>query len=203
MKNIIIGLTGGIGCGKTEAARIFEKLGAKVIDADAIGKEVVETRPEVLHDIVNAFGTQFVDDNGTLKRKELGSFVFQDEQRKKQLNAIVHPHLWKEVLRRIETARKEGYALIIVDAALIYETGLDKHFLKVIVVSAPLEQRITRIRARDGLTEDEIRHRFEAQMPLEDKVKRADFVIENDGSLEALKASALRVFEGLKQDNLA
>jgi dephospho-CoA kinase len=197
MENIIVGLTGGIGCGKTEVAKILEELGARIIDADAIGKQVVEEQSEVLQEMVKVFGMQFLNPDGSLKRKELGSFVFQDEKRKRQLNAIVHPYLWKRVLYDIEEAKKQNFKLIVVDAALIYETGLEKHFQKVIVVSSLLETRIARIRERDGFTETEIRDRIASQMPLEEKVRRADIVIENDGSLERLRKTTSKVFNDL------
>lgn len=197
MQTILIGLTGGIGCGKTEVAKILEELGARIIDADAIGKQVVEEQPEVLQEIVKVFGSQFLNPDGSLKRKELGNFVFQDEERKKQLNDIVHPHLWKRVLCDIEEAKKQNFKLIVVDAALVYETGLEKHFQKVIVVSAPLETRIARIRQRDGFTESEIRDRMASQMPLEEKMRRADIVIENDGSLGRLRETTSKAFNAL------
>lgn len=194
MRSVLIGLTGGIGCGKTEVAKIFQQLGAKIIDADAIGKAVVETKPAVLQEIVETFGKRFVNTDGTLKRKELGNFVFTNEEKKKQLNQIVHPHLLKSVKHEIEAARNAGHKIIIVDAALIYETGLEKIFDKVIVVNSDMELRMERIRRRDHLTDAEILHRIQSQMPLEEKVSRADIVITNDGSLHSLHDMAKKTF---------
>lgn len=197
MKNILIGLTGGIGCGKTVVANTFQSLGAKVIDADAIGKEVVETQPEILQEIKEFFGEQFINADGTLKRKELGSFVFADEEKKKILNRIVHPHLLRRVQEEIDSAKKAGDQIIVVDAALIYETGLETIFDKVAVVNSTLEHRIQRISQRDHLTEEEIINRIRSQMPLEEKVRRADIVINNDDSLDVLKKFTENVFHGL------
>lgn len=194
MKSVVIGLTGGIGCGKTEVAKIFQHLGAKIIDADAIGKSVVETLPNVLKEIVKVFGRKFVNKNGTLKRKELGAYVFADEEKKIQLNRIVHPHLFKRVQQEIEGAQKAGNKIIVVDAALIYETGIENIFDKVVVVNSDLKNRIERIKQRDQLTEDEISHRMAAQMPLEEKVRRATIVITNNGSVESLKEAAEKIF---------
>lgn len=194
MKSVVIGLTGGIGCGKTEVAKIFQHLGAKIIDADAIGKSVVETLPNVLKEIVKVFGRKFVNKNGTLKRKELGAYVFADEEKKIQLNRIVHPHLFKRVQQEIEGAQKAGNKIIVVDAALIYETGIENIFDKVVVVNSDLKNRIERIKQRDQLTEDEISHRMAAQMPLEEKVRRATLVITNNGSVESLKEAAEKIF---------
>lgn len=197
MKNKVIGLTGGIGCGKTEVAKIFQRLGAKIIDADAIGREVVENNPAVLQEIAEAFGQRFIDTEGKLKRKELGRFVFADEEKKNRLNRIVHPHLLKRIREEIRAAKDAGSKIIVVDAALIYETGLEKIFDKVVVVQAALEKRLERIRARDGLTDDEIRHRIRSQMPLEEKVRRADIAIANDGSLHALAHETEKIFHRL------
>ncbi|MBL7995923.1 dephospho-CoA kinase [bacterium] len=190
----MIGLTGGIGCGKTEVAKIFQQLGAKIIDADEIGKTVVETQPEVLQEIAMAFGQQFVNSDGTLKRKELGAFVFADEEKKRQLNRIVHPHLFNRVRHEIEAAQSAGNEIIVVDAALIYETGIENIFDKVIVVNADLKNRIARIKQRDQLTDDEISHRIASQMPLDEKVRRANIVISNNGSVESLKEVAENIF---------
>lgn len=197
MKSILIGLTGGIGCGKTEVAKIFQALGAKVIDADRIGKEVVDTRPEIMREIVKTFGSQFQNSDGSLKRKELGSYVFADEARKKELNGIIHPHLWKKMKEEAACAVQEGHAVIIVDAALIYETGLEKHFDKVIVVNSRMELRIARIQQRDQLTKEEIRNRIESQIPMEEKVLRADIVIDNNGSLDDLRREGEKVYRNL------
>ncbi|MBL7959572.1 dephospho-CoA kinase [bacterium] len=194
MKSVVIGLTGGIGCGKTEVAKIFQHLGAKIIDADAIGKSVVETLPNVLKEIVKVFGRKFVNKDGTLKRKELGAYVFADEEKKIQLNRIVHPHLFKQVQQEIEGAQKAGNKIIVVDAALIYETGIENIFDKVVVVNSDLKNRIERIKQRDQLTDDEISHRMSAQMPLEEKVRRATLVITNNGSVESLKEAAEKIF---------
>lgn len=205
MASLIVGLTGGIGCGKTEVAKIFQELGAKVIDADLIGKEVVQTRPDVMQAIIGAFGPQFQNPDGSLKRKELGSFVFADDERKKKLNGIVHPYLWDQVKEEIARAEKKGCRIIIVDAALIYETGLEKHFDKVIVVNSTIENRIARVQQRDHLTEKEIRHRIQSQMPMEEKVLRADIVIDNNGSLAELRRATEEVYRRFTaaQDNLA
>jgi dephospho-CoA kinase len=194
MKSILIGLTGGIGCGKTEVAKIFQALGARVIDADRIGKEVVESQPEVLQEIIRVFGLQFQNADGSLKRKELGSYIFADKERKKKLNGIVHPHLWTRVKEEAARARQEGHAVIIVDAALVYETGLEKHFDKVIVVNSTIENRIARILQRDHLSEEEIRNRINSQIPMVEKVRRADIIIDNNGSLDELHRATVKAY---------
>jgi dephospho-CoA kinase len=194
MKSLLIGLTGGIGCGKTEVASIFQKLGARVIDADTIGKDVAERNSSVLKKIFAAFGKEFMAPDGRLRRKELGNYVFADDKRKMKLNAIVHPHLLKRMEKEITSAKKEGWKTILVDAALIYEMGLEDRFDKVIVVYSELKHRIARLKKRDGLSDQEILNRIQSQMPLDEKVKRADAVISNDGSLGELRLQTETLF---------
>ncbi|MCB0832958.1 MAG: dephospho-CoA kinase [Bacteroidetes bacterium] len=201
MKSIVIGLTGGIGCGKSVVASLFENLGAEVIDADLIGKQVVESSPLVLNEIVDAFGKEFLDGEGRLKRKELGNFVFASEERRLKLNEIVHPHLWAECENRIVDAKKRLVRLIVVDAALIYETALDSLFDGVLVVTASLENRISRLKSRDGLTEDAINHRIRSQMPIEEKEKRATWVLRNDAGLDLLEEKVIRLHRTILQIN--
>jgi len=197
MTKKIIGLTGGIGCGKTEVARIFQKLGAKIIDADLLGKMVVDGSPQVLTELAQAFGQNILDDEGRLKRKELGNLVFADKRKRETLNRIVHPHLVRQIQDRVLEAQNEAAPLVVVDAALIYELNLSGSFDQVVVVTAELANRIARIQARDGLSHQEVMDRIRSQMPLEEKTERADIVIANDGTLEDLERRSQAVFEEL------
>ncbi len=200
-KSLLVGLTGGIGCGKTEVARMFKELGAKIIDADAIGKKVVEKNAGVRIAIKNIFGSQFMNSDGKLKRKELGSFVFADEKQKKKLNDIVHPHLLIRIKKEVASAKRENREIIVVDAALIYEAGLEKIFDLVIAVYAELKQRIARIQKRDNLPDQEILNRIQSQMPLDEKVKRADRVVTNDGTLAELRSQVETLFQSLRNSH--
>lgn len=193
MNASLIGLTGGIGCGKTEVANILSRNGFYVIDADKIGKKIVEDNPSVLHELVHAFGPGIIDESGALKRKELGHIVFADEIKKLKLNQITHPHLISEIGFAIVSAQRDGWKRIVVDAVLIYEAGMESMFDKIIVVYADLPVRIARIRARDRFKESDIINRIRSQMDLEEKKRRADAVIVNNGTLEDLEKTTLSV----------
>jgi len=199
----IIGLTGGIGTGKSTVAKIFSELGAAILDADVIGKMVVETDPTVLRELQAEFGNDIVDDRGRLKRQELGHRIFGDLGRVERLNKIVHPHLIARLRQEEEAALKDGASLVIVDAALIYEADLEDQFDHIVVVTAPLELRLERVRRRDGFTDEQIMQRIQSQIPIEEKEKHADSVIRNDGHVEELKEAVHVLYHQLvsKEEN--
>jgi len=177
---------------------MLEELGAKVIDADSIAKEITDSDQDVREQIRKTFGQGVFLPHGGLDRRELARIVFADKEALQKLNRIVHPHMVRAIKEEIEKAKVEGnHPLIVVNAALIYEVGMEKDLDSVIVVSASLKNRIRRIMRRDGLSEDEILNRINAQMPLEEKVKRADHVIQNDGTLEELQRRVRGLFEEL------
>ena len=130
------------------------------------------------------------DENGSLRRAQLGELIFSDKNARAKLNNILHPRILEILRQRISQLAECGASLVIVDAALIYESGIEAHFDKVVVVYAPLEQRLARLRQRDGLKTDSILERINAQLPLEKKVNRADFVVYNSFSLFALRRQA-------------
>ncbi len=197
MSSSVVGLTGGIGTGKSTVAKMFAALGATILDADAIGKEVVETDPTVLHELQTEFGENIIDQNGRLKRQELGNRIFGDMKKVERLNEIVHPHLISRLHREEQDALKRGARLVIVDAALIYEADLDDHFSHIVVVTAPLHLRLERVRRRDGLTDDQIMQRIQSQIPIEEKEKQADSVIRNDGNLDELEETVRLLYRQL------
>lgn len=197
MSSSLIGLTGGIGCGKTMAAEILSRNGFYVIDADKIGKKIVEENPEVMQALVHEFGAGILDASGALKRKELGHIVFADEAKKLKLNQITHPHLIREIGFAIVAAQREGWKRIVVDAALIYEAKMESMFDKIIVVYADLPVRIARIQARDRFNENDIMNRIRSQMDLEEKKRRADVVLVNNGTLEELEKAIVSVVSTL------
>lgn len=195
----MIGLTGGIGCGKTEVARLMSSWGAVVLNADDLGREIVESDTSILSALKAAFGGRFFDATGALRRTELGDYVFGDEGRKKLLNAIVHPTLWQRLRDEMNRAAAQRAPLVVVDAALIYETGLDVELETIVVVVASMDQRIDRLKRRDGLTDDQILLRIQSQMPVEEKAKRADYVITNNGTRQELEREVRRIFDLLTQ----
>jgi dephospho-CoA kinase len=180
-----IGLTGNIGSGKSVVARLFAERGAAVIDADVLARAATED-PAVLRELAATFGEIIVKD-GKLMRAHLAAVVFDNPEARAELNAIIHPWVGREREARTAAlaARTPPPAVIVHDVPLLFEVGLDAEMDRVIVVDAPLELRVARVMARSGLTEPEVRSRDAAQLPLAEKVRRADFVIDNSKSLES------------------
>ncbi|MBN1212894.1 MAG: dephospho-CoA kinase [candidate division Zixibacteria bacterium] len=177
---MLIGLTGQIGSGKTTAATIFKKLGAFVIDADLIGREVVEKTYPLLRSLVRTFGPEILDKNGRLKRKKLASIAFATKENRDKLNSLVHPYLLSTLRLRMRRALREK-ELVVVDAALLLDWGLDKEMDRVLVIHTSLEKRLARLAAR-GITRRDALARQKAQFPFSEFRRRADRVILNNGS---------------------
>ena len=192
-----IGLTGNIGSGKSTVARHFADLGAAVIDADQLARDATRD-PEVLHQIAEQLGADLITD-GQLDRAKTAERVFNDEDARQTLNRIVHPRVGLFRKWRVNELMNADAPppLIVSDIPLLYETGLEPEFDAVVVVYASLDTRIRRVQERSGLSEEEIRARDAAQMPLEDKCDRADYIIDNDGSVDALAAQVEQVFQQL------
>lgn len=184
----IVGLTGGIGCGKSAVAAALAERGARVIDADVLAREAVAPGSPALAAIRARFGPAVFAPDGSLDRAALGRLVFQDTEARRALNAIVHPEVARLARARMEALEQEGAPVIVYDVPLLYENGLDRALGAVIVVTAPPEVQRARIRARDGLPDAEIEARIAAQMPLEEKVRRATWIIDNGGTLEETRA---------------
>ncbi len=195
---LVVGLTGGMGCGQTTVAKFFEKWGARVVNADLIAKQVVDEDEEVKRELEKAFGKRIFYRNRKLNRKLLARIVFEDESKTRRLNRIVHPRMVSRIIEKIEQARETGrYPIIAIDAALLYELNLEHMFDAMIVVSSKMQNRIKRIQERDRLSEREIIHRIQRQLPIEDKMKWADFVIENNGTLQDLERRSRAVYHRL------
>ncbi len=198
IRPLVIAITGGMGCGQTTVAKFFQKWGAKDINADLVARQVVNQDPEVRKELEKAFGKHIFYRNGRLNRKLLARIVFQDESKTRRLNRIVHPRMVSRIIDEIEKAREEGkYPIIAIDAALIYELNLEHMFDYVVVVSSRMSQRIQRIKERDKIPEKEIIYRIQRQLPIEEKMKWGDFVIENNSSLEDLERKSRAVFRKL------
>lgn len=181
------GITGGIGCGKSVVSEALRQRGVLVVDADSLAKELTNTLPEIREQLTAAFGPEVYLPDGTLNRDRLSQLVFEEPFARQRINAIIHPPVRREVERRFREAEEKGDRIVGVEAALIYESGMDRDLDVVVVVSAPLERRIAWLQQRDGLSREQILQRLQAQMPLEEKLARADFVLENDGSLQDLQ----------------
>lgn len=179
----VVGLTGGVGTGKSSVARLLAELGAVVIDADAIVHELQAPGSPLLVEMVEAFGPGILDAEGNLDRARLGELVFRDEGLRARLNALVHPRVALEMARRLEKVRSAGMPLVVLDIPLLFETrGAGGGLEAVVVVYAPEETQIQRLMARDGFDRAEAERRVRAQLPIEEKRRRADHVIDNSGS---------------------
>jgi dephospho-CoA kinase len=194
----LFGLTGNIGAGKSTVARLLVRHGVPVIDADQVAREVVQPGQPALSEIAARFGPGVLQADGALDRKALGALVFADADERKALNAIVHPRIAQAAAGRIAALADAGHAAAVYEAALIVENGLDRGLDGLIVVTAPEELQLARLRLRDGLTDAEARARLASQLPAAEKVKRATFVIENHGSEAELDAQVARLLESIR-----
>ena len=196
---LLAGLTGGIASGKNSVAALLEKLGAKVIDADLLSRELVEKGMPAWQEIADSFGPAVIKADGSLNRKALGEIVFADDEKRELLNSILHPKIIEEERRRIGLIEKDApRSIIIVNAALLIESGNYKEMDKVIVLSADEDIVIKRLALRDGLFPDESRLRIKAQSSISEKLKCADFVVENNGTKEELKDQVAKLYGELK-----
>lgn len=178
-----IGLTGGIGTGKsTVSDYLIEKYGFKIVDADKISREIVQKGSPLLNKIAETFGSQFIDEDGCLKRKDLGAYVFAEKSRKEQLDSIMKGEIVKLCSERV----MESEGNVILDAPLLYEFDLDKYVEEVWLVDADIDVRIARVCARDGISEKEVRDRIANQMGQDEKRARADVILDNSGTKEEL-----------------
>lgn len=193
-----VGLTGGLGSGKSTASKFFNSLGAFILDADNAAKKLIESSNKVKDELIKEFGTDIMDANSNVDKKKLARVAFQDEDHQQRLNYVVHPHIHNAIDKSFnEILDQNNHELFIVDAALIYESGYDAHLDYVIVVTAQLKHRMERALNRNTLTRDEILKRIEFQWPEEDKTSLADFVIHNDGTEAELNDQIVELFKKL------
>lgn len=198
---MLIGLTGGIASGKSLVAEELKRFGAHLIDADEIAREVVKTGLPAYLDIVKEFGERILNPDKTINRKELGRIIFSYADFRRRLERITHPRIREKIDAEISAIKaKNPETVIVVDAALLIEGGLYKKMDKVIVVYADEKTQIKRLTERDGLTIEDAKNRISSQMPLKEKRRYADFVIENvEGkNREEVKEEVKRVFDRLK-----
>jgi dephospho-CoA kinase len=193
----LFGLTGGIGSGKSTVARRFRERGLPVLDADQLARDVVARGTDGLQEIVARFGSEMLDAAGNLDRKKLAARVFRDDEERRALNRITHPRVGKLLSERAEELGRRGEPLACYEVPLLFEAGLENALRPVVVVDAPVAQQVERTVARDGGSADDALARIRAQMPLEEKVRRADYVIDNTGALGALRGRADEVLDAV------
>jgi dephospho-CoA kinase len=196
---LIVGLTGGVASGKTTVSQVLKEEGAYIIDADQMARELVRPHTPAWKELVRAFGKGILRKDGSIHRKKLADIVFADLRQRKLLNQILHPRIRKEMDRRAkEIGRKDPEAVVVVDAPLLVELGEHRKMDKLIVVTSTQTQQIERLKKRDGINREEALKIFSSQMPVEDKVKLADFVIRNEGSFQETRKKTREVFQELK-----
>jgi dephospho-CoA kinase len=197
---IVVGLTGGLATGKSSVARLFQDCGGIVIDADVLAREAVEPGRPAWRDIVRVFGKKVLHPDGTLDRRTVGRIVFGTRAKLKQLNAIVHPRVAREQNRLTrEIVSKEPDAVIIYDAPVLIEAGAHKRMNKIIVVAADQATQIKRLCNRSHFSRAEALRRIRSQLPLAQKVKLADYVIDGTLSFEQTKNEVQRIYAELQR----
>lgn len=190
---LIIGLTGSIGTGKSTIANKFKQLNIPVVDADLIAREVVEPGKDAYNKIVEAFGKQILQRDKTLDRGKLGEIVFEDENKRKTLNSIIHPAIRQEMIRQRDTYIAENAPCVVLDIPLLYESKLTDFVEKVIVVTVDRDIQLQRILNRDDISEKEALQRIGAQIPVSEKEKWADAVIDNNGTIAQSEKQLVRI----------
>jgi len=194
----LVGLTGGIASGKSTVARILENLGAAIINADVLAREVVEPDQDAWKEIVASFGADTLQADRTLDRTKLRTIIFNDPEARKKLEAIIHPRVRALAEQRIREHAAAGYAVIVYEVPLLFEGNLHEWLRPVILVACDVNTQRARLQERDQLTQTEAQKHIDAQMSLEEKRRLADYVIENDGSLADLERQVRTVLEKIK-----
>ncbi len=195
-----IGLTGGVGCGKSTVSRYLSSLGIPIVDGDRIAHEATEPGSTVMRDIERVFGKEMLKADGALRREKLAALVFADEEKRQALNRIIHPYVWQKAVTEMLAAEATGHSVIVLDMPLLIEIGWNLRVNAVWVVAVPPDVQIRRVCLRDDVTEEQAMARIRNQMPTERKIGYADIVIDNSGTPEetyrqvdaALKKLAVR-----------
>jgi len=195
---IVAAVTGGIGSGQSSVCSFLSSWGCKTINADLKAKEVIQKNKLLQKQLKETFGKDIFEKNGKLNPARLAEQAFKDELQTQKLNQLVHPMMVESLVEDMERARfSKRFPIVVIDAALVYEISIEKMFDAVIVVNAPILQRQKRVRDRDGMTKKQFLARVEKQIPLQDKVSWADFVIENEDTIDVLEKRTKEVFDKL------
>jgi len=200
---ITFGLTGGIASGKSTVTKTFRSVGIPMVDADIVARQVVEPGTHGLETVIKAFGTDFLQSDGTLNRTALGALVFANEEARHLINKIMYPLINDESSAQIKKLHEDGHVLVGYDAALICEMGNAKKYRPLIVVHCPRVTQIERLMSRNSLTHAEAMARIEAQMPVEKKMELADYLIDTSGTVENSINQTKNIIEILKNGSTA
>jgi len=198
---LVLGITGGIATGKTTVLRMFAGLGAQTVSADQIARDVLATHTPAYRDVVGHFGERILTDNGDIDRPALASIIFKDPDARKTLEDMTHPSIIERVRAIVERFRADRCSprdVLAVEIPLLFECGLEDMVDEVLVVSAEQETQVSRLTTRSGASTQEALRAIAAQMPLEQKLRRADRVIANDGSLQSLEQAVKSVWDEIR-----
>jgi len=193
----VIGLTGGIGSGKSTVSQFLAELGVIIIDADKVGHEAFKPGTEAWREVVSAFGKQMVASDGTIDRKKLGTIVFGNHKARAKLNQIMHPRIYEAVKAQLAQYRRKGVSAVVLEATLLIEAGWTSLVDEVWVTTAAEATVLKRLKERVGLSEAESRARIRSQLPAEERLKHADVVIDTDCSFEELKEKVKELWQKL------
>lgn len=194
----IIGLTGSIGSGKSTISSLLKEMGIPIIDADLISRDVLTKHPNLLEVIKNTFGIEYFDDKGNLLRKKLGSLIFSDKTMKDNLEKILIPYITKDIFAKVNEYACKGHSFCVVDAPTLIENQLHFYMNAIILVTIDKELQIKRVMTRDSLNFTEVLNRINSQMPQEEKIKYADYIINNSGTMEQTIAQLNEVLKSLE-----
>lgn len=194
---LVLGLTGNIGCGKSSVSTIFMKNNIDIVDADIVARNIFEDK-DLLNKVFSIFGENIKNNDGSLNRKALGNIVFNDDKKLMTLNNLTHPKIKENILNKVKEYKNQGKKIVVIDAALLIEDNYLHHIDKLILVTCEKEIQIKRIIARDNCTEQEAISRINSQMSQDDKVKFADYIIDNSSSFENLEQQVLKIINVLQ-----
>ena len=193
-----VGLTGGIGSGKSEVSKFFHKWGAFILDADKEAKKIIDKNEKAQQEIIKEFGSDVINIDNKIDKQKLARVAFQDEFHQLNLNSIIHPYVFKKIDETFDKIKLDNkHKIFVVDAALIYESGADTHMDYVIVVTSLLRYRTERVMSRKNITRDDFMKRVALQWSDGDKEHLADFIIQNNSDLKNLEKESKNIFKSL------
>jgi dephospho-CoA kinase len=194
-----IAITGGAGSGKSTVARMFKELGAEVLDADAAARNAVAVGAPAWQELRRLYGQEYFNSDGTLNRSKLAQRIFADPEARRRLDALIHPLVAQELQAKMADLERRGVDLVLVEVPLLFETGREQSYDRIIVVAVPQAHQIRRLQSRDHRGAEEIRGILQAQWPLADKAARADFVVDNSGDPNATLKQVKKIWEKLQK----
>ncbi|QGQ47485.1 dephospho-CoA kinase [Metabacillus sediminilitoris] len=195
---VVIGLTGGIASGKSTVSNMFRNQGIRIIDADKISRDVVEIGEPAYQQIVKTFGQDILLDDQTINREKLGAIIFSNDKNRQQLNEIVHPAVRKEMLKQKQEEKEKNAKQVVLDIPLLFESKLTHMVDVTVLVYVDEQTQLKRLMNRNGYSKEEAMMRIQSQLPLKEKVKLADVIINNNGSIEDTEAQVIEFLNGLK-----